>query len=361
MRLAVPATTDAIDRYLIDAPANDTPRPRSAVEGKRSVTLVVPVFNEEKGLSSLVQRIERVMGQLDVVWDVLFVDDGSRDGTLAVLRSIHGRDARYRAISFSRNFGKEIAIAAGLEHVTADAAVLMDADLQHPPELIGAFVDTWRAGHDIVYGQRRDREADSLARRLFAKVYYRMFRALSGTSLPKGAGDFRLLDRKAVAAMNRFGERVRFNKGLYSWIGFDAVGVPFDVPARADGGHSRWGLRKLLHFALDGVTSFSTIPLRIWTYVGVGVSILSFIYAAQAFARTLLFGRDPVAPGFPTLAISVMFLAGVQLVSLGIIGEYIGRIYEEIKGRPMYIVRESLGVDPPDVATRDSGRRVSVA
>lgn len=315
---------------------------------RRTLTVVIPVLNEERGLGPLLERLRPALDGLDLDWDVIFVDDGSTDSTLASLRALNAGDPRFKAVSLSRNFGKEIASAAGLSYVTADAAVLMDSDLQHPPELIAEFVKYWREGFDIVYGQRLDRDTDSFLHRLAARSFYIMFRRLSGTALPVGAGDFRLLDRKAVQAMNRMGERVRFNKGLFAWMGFRAHGVPFQVPPRARGG-SRWRPRQLLRFAMDGLASFSTIPLRIWSYVGLLVSLFAFCYAMVFLVKTLLFGAD--VPGFPSLIISVMFFAGVQLLSLGVIGEYLGRIYEEVKGRPLFLVSEELGIERQETAS----------
>ena len=309
---------------------------------RRSLSVVVPVLNEERGLEPLVARLRPVLEGLGLDWEVVFVDDGSTDGTLAKLKAMHALDPRFKAISLSRNFGKEIAIAAGLKYTGGDAAVLMDADLQHPPELIRDFVEHWHSGFEIVYGQRRDRDADTFLHRWAARAFYVAFQKLSGTTLPEGAGDFRLLDRKAIDAMNRMRERVRFNKGLFAWMGFRSIGVPFDVPPRVGSG-TRWRPRQLLRFGLDGIASFTTIPLRVWSYLGLVISLFAFGYAVVFLLKTLLFGID--VPGFPTLIISVMFFAGVQLLSLGIIGEYLGRMYEEMKGRPLYLVSEELGVE----------------
>jgi glycosyltransferase involved in cell wall biosynthesis len=316
---------------------------RAARPGGRTLTVVIPVFNEERSIDCLVAVLIPVLDATGLAWDVIFVDDGSRDGSLKALRTINARDGRFRAVSFSRNFGKEVAIAAGLKYATGDAVVIMDADLQHPPGLIGTFIAKWRDGFDVVYGQRVDREADGWARRLFSEGFYSLFKSLSGTTLPEGAGDFRLLDRKAVDALNRIGERARFTKGLYSWIGFKSIGVPFDVPPRADGGGSRWRPHQLYRFALDGIFSFTTLPLRVWSYVGVAVSSLAFGYVLVFLLKTLIYGRD--VPGFPTLIVSVLFLGGVQLISLGVIGEYLGRMYEEVKGRPLYLVAEEIGIN----------------
>lgn len=326
-------------------------------ERRRSLSVVVPVLNEERGLEPLVGRLVPVLEGLGLDWEVIFVDDGSVDGTLAKLRALHVQDRRLKAISLSRNFGKEVAVAAGLTYAAGDAAVLMDADLQHPPELIGDFVERWRAGFDIVYGRRLDRDNDGFIRRWASRAFYAAFHKLSGTPLPEGAGDFRLLDRKAVDAMNRIGERVRFNKGLYSWMGFRSVGVPFNVPPRQGSGGSRWRPRQLLRFGLDGIASFTTVPLRVWSYLGLVISLFAFCYAVFVLVETLIYGAD--VPGFPSLIISVMFFAGVQLISLGVIGEYLGRMYEEIKGRPLFLVSEELGIgrEAPRVNPANAGER----
>jgi glycosyltransferase involved in cell wall biosynthesis len=320
---------------------------RTAADPPRRLRLsvIVPGLNEERSIPALVQRLEPVLDGLGLDWEVIFVDDGSTDGTLDLLRALHARDPRFKAVSLSRNFGKEIAAAAGLSYATGDAAILMDADLQHPPELIREFVRHWRHGSEIVYGRRVDRKADGFLHRLSARLFYAAFEKLSGTALPEGAGDFRLLDRKAIDAMNRMRERVRFNKGLYAWMGFRSVGVPFTVPPRVGGGASRWRPRQLLHFALDGLASFSTIPLRVWSYLGLLISLFAFCYAMVILVKTLIYGVD--VPGFPTLIISVMFFAGVQLISLGVMGEYLGRMYEEVKGRPLFLVAEELGIERP--------------
>jgi hypothetical protein len=228
----------------------------------------------------------------------------------------------------------------------------MDADLQHPPELIEEFVARWRLGFDIVYGQRRSRDSEGLPRRWAARVFYTLFERMSGTSLPEGAGDFRLLDRKAIDAMNRMRERVRFNKGLYAWMGFRSVGVPFTVPPR-EVGSSRWRPRQLIHFAIDGIASFTTIPLRVWSYLGLMISLFAFGYAVAMLYEALVYGID--VPGFPTLIISVLFFAGVQLISLGVIGEYLGRVYEEVKGRPLFLVAEEVGLEHGPADPRMAG------
>jgi glycosyltransferase involved in cell wall biosynthesis len=309
-------------------------------EHHSEIAVVVPVYNEAENIELLVARLVPVLERVARSFHVVFVDDGSRDETMEVLRRVHARDARMTAISFSRNFGKEIAIAAGLDHADADAVVIMDADLQHPPEVIEAFVARWREGYKNVFGQRTDRAADSALRRMFARRFYELFGLFGETPLPEGAGDFRLLDRAAVASLRAMPERARFSKGLYAWIGFKSVGVPFEVAERA-AGTSKFSYRKLTRFALDGLMSFSTLPLRVWSYVGMLISAFAIITALYFLLQTAMYGVD--VPGFASLIVSVMFLGGVQLLSLGVLGEYIGRIFAEVKRRPLYLVAERVG------------------
>lgn len=312
---------------------------RQSDDAQQHLTLVIPAFNELLNLDRLIAGLVPVLERLNLQWNIIFVDDGSTDGTSEKVHELHKNDSRIGLIEFSRNFGKEIAIAAGLQRASGHAVVIMDADLQHPPELIEDFIQLWRIGYQMVYGQRTDRDSDNLLRRSSSRMFYRLFERLSGTRLPEGAGDYRLLDRKAVDALNSMPERARFTKGLYSWIGFRSVGVPFHIPPREEG-KSRFRISTLLNFAIDGVVSFSTLPLKVWSYVGLVISIISFIYAAILVIETLVFGID--VPGFPTIVVSIMLFSGVQLMSLGIIGEYIARIYEEGKGRPLYIVADEI-------------------
>lgn len=309
----------------------------------KTITVLIPVFNEADGLGDLLACLKPILEDCGHGWEVLFVDDGSRDDTLDQIRAAHVADPRIVALSFSRNFGKEIAIAAGLAHARGDAVVIMDADLQHPPEVIPEFVAKWHEGYENIYGERRDRSTDAPLRSLYSRAFYRLYNLLVDTDIPKGAGDFRLLDRRAVNAMNAIGEASRFNKGLFSWIGFKSVGVPYTVAERA-AGTTRWSFRRLASFAIDGLTSFTTLPLRVWSLIGATISFVAFIYATVFLLRTLVFGVD--IPGFPSLIISVMLFAGIQLISLGVIGEYLGRVYEEVKARPLYIVADRVGVEP---------------
>lgn len=307
------------------------------------ISVVIPVLNEAQGLSALLARLCPVLDRVGN-WEILFVDDGSSDGTLDLIRAARESEPRIKAVALSRNFGKEIAIAAGLRYASGNAVVMMDADLQHPPEVIEAFVAKWRAGYQVVYGERLDRRSESALRRLLSRAFYRTFNTLSKCDIPQGAGDFRLLDRRAVDAMNTLGERSRFNKGLFSWIGFRSIGVPYAVADRVHG-PSRWSFRTLLRFALDGLTSFTTIPLRIWSLLGLALSLTAFASALVFLVSTLVYGAD--VPGFPSLIISVMIFSGVQLISLGVIGEYLGRVYEEVKARPLFIVAEEIGASHP--------------
>ncbi|MBW0005523.1 MAG: glycosyltransferase family 2 protein [Hyphomicrobiales bacterium] len=321
------------------------------------LSIVVPVFNEAENLTALVARLTPVLAREAEEWEILFVDDGSTDESLARIRRLNAGEPRVRAISLSRNFGKEVAIAAGLDAARGDAVVIMDADLQHPPEMVPELLKRWRDGHAVVYAQRRDRAYEGPMKRGFTRLFYEIFARLGETQLHEEAGDFQLFDRKAVEALRLLGERARFSKGLYSWIGFKSVGVPFEVGERLHG-KSRYNYRKLLHFAWDGITSFSTVPLRVWTYLGVFISLGAVITAIYFLLEALFVGVR--TPGFPTLIVAVTLLAGVQLMSLGMIGEYIGRIFAEVKRRPLYIVAERVGVEvvkplsgaPPTVAPR---------
>ncbi|KRE09125.1 glycosyl transferase family 2 [Bosea sp. Root670] len=319
-------------------PVQRTPRASRWPE----LSIVVPVHNEADNLALLVERLRTALTGEVASWEIVFVDDGSRDETLAVIRDLNAADPRISAVSFSRNFGKEIAIAAGLDHALGDAVIIMDADLQHPPETIPAFLAKWREGYLNVYGQRTDREGETRMKRGFAKLFYRIFGYFGETPLPEGAGDFRLLDRKAVDALRALPERARFSKGLYAWVGFRSAGVPFHVAER-EHGQSKFKYRKLFSFAFDGLSSFSTVPLKIATWSGAIIAVIATLSAVYFMLRTLLFGTD--LPGFPSLIVSIMFFSGIQLVSLGMIGEYVGRIFAEVKRRPLYLIGERVGFD----------------
>jgi glycosyltransferase involved in cell wall biosynthesis len=304
------------------------------------LSVIVPVFNEAGNLRPLVERLVPVLESCVASYEILFVDDGSTDETLTILRGLNQQDSRLRGLSFSRNFGKEVAIAAGVDAARGRGAVIMDADLQHPPEAIAGFVAKWREGYQNIFGIRLDRDTDSAPRRWLTQQFYRTFQRFGEVQLPEGAGDFRLLDRVALDALRGLRERARFTKGLYAWIGFKSIGVPYE-PAPRLSGESKFSYRKLTHFALDGLMSFSTMPLKVWTYIGTLISAFALVSAAYFLLEALIKGVD--VPGFASLIVSVMFFAGVQMMSLGILGEYIGRIFAEVKGRPLYLVAERIG------------------
>ena len=321
-----------------------------SVEAK-TITVVVPLHNEEGNLDVLAERLRAVLDHASEDYSILFVDDGSRDGTLAKLRRLAQVDPRIGAVALSRNFGKEAAIAAGLRHARGDAVILMDADLQHPPETIPQFLAAWRAGSEIVFGLRQDRVGESRSRTNLSKLFYRLFERVSDLQIPEGSTDFLLLDRKAVDAMNALGERSRFSKGLYSWIGFRSTYVAFAV-GRRHRGQSHWSLLKLATYAIDAFASFSSLPLKVWSYFGLLISLGAIAYAVYFIIQTTVFGID--VPGFPSLIVSIMFFAGVQLISLGVIGEYLARMFEEVKGRPLFIVGERIGAIEPNSPRADS-------
>lgn len=306
------------------------------------LSVIVPVFNESENIDALLKKLVPVLVRCVTSFEIVFVDDGSADDTLERLRAANRADPRVRVLALSRNFGKEIAIAAGLDHAKGSATVIMDADLQHPPELIETFVARWREGYKNVFALPADRSTYSPLRRILTRRFYKLLHSVGDMHLPEGAGDFRLLDAKAVAALRTMREHARFSKGLYAWIGFKSIGVRFE-PAPRLHGETKFSYRRLTHLALDGLMSFSTIPLRVWTYVGLATSALALTLATFYLVRTVLFGVD--VPGYASLIVSITFFSGIQLLSLGIIGEYIGRIFAEVKRRPLYLIEERVGFE----------------
>ncbi len=317
------------------------------------LTVVVAAFNEAEALPALHPRIVAALDALageGVEGHILYVDDGSRDRTWAVLDALAAADARVSLLRLSRNFGKEAALTAGLDRVRAGAAIVLDADGQDPPELIPQFVAKWREGYDDVHGTRTARDGEGWLKRSTAHGFYRVMQRLSKTPIPTDTGDFRLLSPRALAALRQLRERHRFMKGLFGWVGFEQVAIPYHREARL-AGRSKFNLWKLWNFALEGVTSFSTAPLRVATYLGVLTAVLAFVYALWVVIKAMVWG-DPVA-GWPTMMAVILLLGGVQLMALGVIGEYLGRLYEESKQRPLYLVDRwrpaagvSLGDDP---------------
>ena len=308
--------------------------------------VVALVKDEEESIAPFVTRVAPILESLaGDAWEILFVDDGSTDMTMPTIAAVRTRDRRVRMISLSRNFGKEAALSAGLDHAAGDAVVPMDVDLQDPPEVLAEMVAKWREGHDVVYGVRRSRASDRATKRITAGLFYRAHNWLSRDKIPEHAGDFRLLDRRVVDDIRAMPERNRFMKGLFAWGGFRQVGVEYDRAER-ETGRSKFNYWKLWTLAIDGITSSSTMPLRIWSYVGGAVACLALAYAAVVVVDTLVFGSQP--QGYPSLVVSVLFLGGVQLLSLGILGEYVGRILIETKQRPLYVVRDTLGFEGTD-------------
>jgi glycosyltransferase involved in cell wall biosynthesis len=307
------------------------------------VSVVVPVFNEGANIDALCRRLFPVLRTLDLTCEVVFVNDGSSDDTLQRVLAVAEREPSVRLIDLSRRFGKEAALSCGLAEASGRAVVTMDGDLQHPPEFLPEFVRWWKDGYEMVYGIRRDRSDQTTSSRLLARGYYWVFEQMSDIRLPRDAGDFRLLDRRVVDVLNALPERNRFMKGMFAWVGFRTKGVVFGAGDRAHG-RSKWSLLRQLRFAVDGLTAFSNFPLRIWSVVGAVISLIAFAYIIFRLIRVAVYGVD--LPGYESILAAVLFLGGVQLLSLGIIGDYLGRIFEEAKQRPLYIVRERYGTGP---------------
>ena len=310
------------------------------------ISVVVPVKNEEAAILPFVERVSAILDSiaLNQSWEILFIDDGSTDGTLAAIAAANQRERRVRALSLSRNFGKEAALSAGLDHARGRAVIPMDVDMQDPPEVLPEMVAKWLDGYEMVFGVRRSRTQDSFAKRLTAGLYYRAHNAVSNDKIPENAGDFRLLDRKVVEVIRKLPERNRFMKGLFAWAGFKQAAVEYDRVER-ESGTSKFSYWKLWTLALDGITSASTVPLRIWSYVGAIVALFAMGYAGFLALETMFFGN--AVPGYASIMVSVLFLGGIQLISLGVLGEYVGRILTETKQRPLYVVRDTIGIDAP--------------
>jgi glycosyltransferase involved in cell wall biosynthesis len=305
------------------------------------ISVVVPFYNEADGVETFYRELCAVLDRLAAYrFEVLCVDDGSEDATLERLLALVERDPRFRVLELSRNFGKEAAITAGIDAARGRAVIAMDADLQDPPQLIAELVERWRDGADMVVARRTDRAADSFLKRKSAELFYRIHNRLSSVTIPENVGDFRLLDRMAVDALKALPERQRFMKGLFAWIGFRTATVDYSRRARAAGASKFSGWR-LWNFALEGITSFSTVPLRIWTYIGALGAALTFLYAVFIVVHTLILGIE--VPGYASLLVAILFLGSLQLLSVGLLGEYIGRVYLETKQRPVYIVRREFG------------------
>ena len=312
-----------------------------AVPSQRSLSVVVAAYNEEATLPLLHPRLRAALDTLGLEQTrVIYVDDGSRDDTWAVLQDLAAADPSVRLLRLARNFGKEIALTAGLDQVDTDAAIVIDADGQDPPELIPAFVDKWRQGYDVVYGTRTRRDGEGWFKRATAAAFYRVINRLSDTPIPADTGDFRLMSRRVLDALGQLRERQRFMKGLFAWVGFRQVALPYERAARVAGA-SKFNFWRLWNLALEGITGFSTVPLRAATYLGLGTALLAFAFGLWVIAKTIVWG-DPVQ-GWPSMMAVILFLGGVQLMALGILGEYLGRLYVEAKQRPLYLISERRG------------------
>lgn len=311
------------------------------------LSLVVPVWNEQENIARFISAVDAALeipsnGFGQILLEYVFVNDGSTDSTELVVSQIARRDARVRLVNLSRNFGKEAALSAGLKFARGHAAIPMDVDLQDPPEVIPGMIALWQAGAKVINAKRVDRSSDSRLKRWSSEIFYKMINRMSDHHIPENVGDFRLLDRDALDVLNDLTEHSRFNKGLFSWIGFEVATVEYTRPPRA-AGTTKWSPRKLWLLALDALTSSTTFPLRIWTMIGMVIATLAFVYAIFLIIHTLVSGID--TPGYASLMISVLFLGGLNLISLGIMGEYVGRVAIQVRGRPLYVVGSTLGFD----------------
>ena len=308
----------------------------------KKISVLVPCHNEQDNIERLYEQLTDSISSIDgYLWEIVFVDDGSFDDTLSRIKQLRERDNRVCFISLSRNFGKENAMLAGFDHITGDCVIIMDADLQHPPQLMAEMIGEWELGYDDVYAERLNRGKESWLRRKLSMVYYRLLQRMAKVDVLPNVGDFRLLDRKCIDSMKKLRETQRYTKGLYCWIGFKKKKITFQQADR-EKGKSSFSYHRLFNLAIEGITSYTTAPLRISTVVGIVVSLVAFIYMCYVLVKTILYG-EPVQ-GYPTLVILILFLGGVQLLSLGIIGEYLGRIFHETKNRPVYLISEQEGI-----------------
>lgn len=307
-----------------------------------SISCVVPVCNEEDNIVDFIRQASAQLERLGNEYELILVDDGSHDTSVTQIKTLMPDFPNLKLIVLSRNFGKEQAITAGLRATQGDVAMIIDADFQHPIELIPDFLQHWAQGYDMVYGVRNNREHDGLIKKQLTRVFYKLMNLIANINIPANAGDFRLLDRKVVDALNNLQEKNRYMKGLYAWVGYQSIGIPFEVSERRNG-HSGWSFKKLFNLAITGITSFSDVPLRAWTVIGSMISFVSLLYAFWIVMKTLVYGVD--TPGFATLIVAITFIGGIQILSIGIIGEYIASIFNEVKQRPQYLIDEQLGFD----------------
>ena len=317
----------------------------------KMLSILTPMYNEAGGLAEFFRSLEAALKPLDVEYEIVCVDDGSSDDTLVRLRQHAERNPRIKIVVLSRNFGKEAAMTAALDYSNGDVALPMDADLQDPPELIGAMLAKWREGYQVVYAKRSSRKTDTLIKRKTARLFYKVFNRLSDIKIPEDVGDFRLLDRNVIEAIKALPEKDRFMKGLFCWPGVKHTVIEFERQARTHG-TSKYNYWNLWNFALSGITSFSTFPIRAGIYLGLIVASLSFLFGLWVIFKTVIIGVD--VPGYASLLVAVLFMGGIQLFFLGLLGEYIGRIYKEVKNRPLYLVADEIGFDSSPRAADDA-------
>lgn len=315
------------------------PSSSKQINASQLISVVVPAYNEAAVLEESHNRLTNVINGMAHDFEIIYVNDGSNDDTDSIIQGLHRNDPRVGLVTLSRNFGKEVALTAGLEHASGDAVVVIDSDLQDPPELIPDLVARWQEGFDVVYATRNKRLGENWLKKSTAALFYRLMLKISHIQLPRDTGDFRILSRRAVDAVTRFREQHRFMKGLFTWIGFKQTSINYDRAPR-HGGKTKWNYWQLWNFALEGITSFSVAPLKISTYLGILTAAGAFVYGAIIITKTLIFGAD--MPGYPSLMVVILFLGGIQLISIGIIGEYLGRTFNESKNRPLYFVDEYL-------------------
>ena len=308
--------------------------------GSVMYSIVVPVYNEENVIKEFYNRTTAVLSSLKERYEIIFINDGSVDNSLTILRELHAEDSSVKVINFSRNFGHQMAITAGMDYSAGNAVIIMDSDLQDPPEVIAKLVERWKEGHDVVYAVREARKGETLFKRLTATLFYRLIVKITNVSMHADVGDFRLMDKKVIDIFRTVRERHRFIRGLVSWVGFKQTGISY-IRNERFAGETKYPFRKMLKFAIDGITSFSFLPLQLAMYAGAIISLMSFASGIYILCLRTITGR--FIPGIAGILVSVLFLGGIQLLFLGLIGEYIGRMYDEIKQRPLYIVQEFLG------------------
>ena len=325
----------------MDIQINPVNTPHALVQRRENPTIsvVAPAFNEEDVLNEFYRRVTAVLSNLGFIYEIVLVNDGSTDRTLALMHEIHQQDPHVTIVDLSRNFGKEIALSAGLDHTKGDVVVVLDSDLQDPPELIPDMLEGWREGFDVVYGVRLKREGETWFKKASASAFYRLIQRVSKVRIPRNTGDFRLMTRRAILEMGRLREQHRFMKGLFAWIGFPSKPIYYSREARVAGA-TKWNYWNLLNLAIEGITSFSTAPLKVASYLGLCVACIALFFVAIVIWKTIMYGES--VQGYPSMMVVILFLGGVQLLSVGVLGEYVGRIFNEVKMRPLYLVNRVL-------------------